>query len=209
MYMHMNLRPLFSLKIFTALGFRNKKCLSVLYIELVLIATCDGLVVRIILVTVSTVYKIFPDSNRLFFCSCPTELHFLSWLFLFCCSDGSGDGDTFKDIEQLCIFCLLCAQPRGSRRDWVVWLFEGPCWRTVPFLRHHLPNIWLLSGLNCSSVAVCTGLRQEALRSQWTVTTLHFISPDLHRGHHSSGRCGEGRSAPCSWRADVHWWDSC
>lgn len=73
--MQVNLRPLCSLKIFTALRFRNKKCFSVLYTKLVLITIYDGNIVRIIPVAVSSVQKIFPESNRLFFFSLLQLLH--------------------------------------------------------------------------------------------------------------------------------------
>lgn len=67
------------------------------------------------------------------FSSYSIELHFLSLIFLFCCSDGNDSG-TFEVSELLCISCLPCAQPKESRRDYMVWLCEVPFWRQVNFI---------------------------------------------------------------------------
>lgn len=56
-WIQVNLRPLYYPKTFTTLRFRNKKCFSVIYIELVLTALCDRSIIRITPLAVNSVYK--------------------------------------------------------------------------------------------------------------------------------------------------------
>lgn len=76
----------------------------------------------------------------------------------------------------------------------------------------------LFSRSNYRDLSTCTALRQEVVTwvkalsgSQSAAQThLHLVLlSDIHRGHHSPGRCGEGRSAPCGWRTHVHRRNSC
>ena len=89
----MNLRSLCSLKIYTALEFRNKKYFSFLYTKLELIALCNGSIVRIIPVAMNN-KKILCDDIQwtLLLVATPQNCIFLSLIFLFCCSDGYDSG---------------------------------------------------------------------------------------------------------------------